>query len=64
MENQVTVTTTKKWYQSRTVQFAILTGALGIVTALESVYPTAGILVTLASLINVVLRFGVTQPIQ
>lgn len=65
MDNtQPVLVTPKPWYTSKTVIFAILTGLSGVVIALESVYPAAGILVTIASAINVILRFGVSAPLQ
>ncbi len=65
MDNtQPVLVTPKKWYQSKTVIFAVITGALGIITALQSVYPEAGYLVTLASAINILLRFSTSTPIQ
>lgn len=58
---------TKKWYESRTIRFAILTGALGIITAFTSTYPEGqytGFLITLSSLLNVALRLDTTKSVE
>lgn len=65
MDNiQPVLVTPKPWYKSKTLWFAVLTGALGIITALQSIYPEAGILITIASIMNMILRFGTTAPLQ
>lgn len=61
---QPILVTPKRWYSSKTLWFAVLTGALGILTALQSLYPEAGILIAMASVINVLLRFGTTAPLS
>lgn len=54
----VTPTVAKAWYTSKTLWFAVLTGISGVIVALHGIYPTAGILITIASLINGILRFS------
>ncbi len=54
----------KNWYQSKTIWFAILTGAVGIVTSFSTQYPDVGWLVTIGSVINVILRLVTSEPIQ
>lgn len=65
MDTTTPVTVTPKpWYQSKTLWFAVLTGLSGIIAALESQFPTAGILVSIASVVNIILRFATTAPLQ
>lgn len=65
MDNtQPVLVTPKAWYKSKTLWFAVLTGLLGILTSLQSLYPEAGILITIASVINMILRFGTSAPLQ
>lgn len=61
---QPVLVTPKAWYTSKTLWFAVITGALGIVTALQTIYPEAGALITIASIINILLRFSTSAPVQ
>jgi hypothetical protein len=54
----------KKWYSSRTIWFAIITGIAGVITAFATQFPEVGWLITLASMANVVLRLVTTQEIK
>lgn len=54
----------KPWYLSRTLLFSILTGLVGVITVLEGMYPGTGILVTVGSIINFLLRLDTSLSIQ
>lgn len=54
----------KKWYKSRTVQIAILTGIIGVVTALQTEYTEVGVLVSIKALLDIALRFITTAPVE
>ena len=58
----------KKWFQSRTVWANALMGIAGVITAVTTdgnLNPkTVGILATVASFINIVLRMITTKPIE
>ena len=55
---------TKKWYKSKTIWLAILTGISGVVIALSTQYPAAGALVVLKSLIDIALRYATELPLS
>lgn len=42
----------KQWYQSKTIWLAILTGAIGIVTALHTQFPMTGAFITATAILN------------
>lgn len=57
----------KKWYTSKTIQFAVLTAIAGILTAVTAEYPElreSGIFLTITGVVNFMLRFITDQPIQ
>lgn len=54
----------KKWYLSRTIVLAILQGILGVIVVVETQYPTAGTLLIVKSILDTVLRFATTQPVD
>jgi len=54
----------KDWYKSKTIWFAILTGVAGVITAFTAQFPEVGWLITLASFVNVVLRFITSKEIK
>lgn len=53
----------KKWYQSKTLWYSILTGIAGVVTVLMGQHPDAGSLAIVNSIIVGVLRFITTTGI-
>ncbi len=55
---------TKKWYQSRTIQFAILTAILTVLMAIQQENPDIGFLGVLISLINTLLRLDTSETIK
>jgi len=57
----------KKWYNSRTIQVAMLMGVSGIVTALMAEYPelqNVGIAIFLKSVIDLMLRLDTSKTIE
>lgn len=57
----------KKWYQSKTVWFAVAQGVAGISAAILASDPNikfAGILATIKSTADLYIRFSTSQPIQ
>ena len=54
----------KKWYQSKTLWYAILTGMAGVISQLLVIYPELGQLVTLNAIIVGLLRFVTTKEIS
>lgn len=48
--------TSKKWYQSRTIWYAVITGIAGIVAAAQTQYPDIAVLATVNSLVTILLR--------
>lgn len=54
----------KKWYNSRTIWFAVLTGVLGVVMAFQTQYPDIGIFSVLVGVINTILRMQTTTQIK
>ena len=54
----------KKWYLSKTIILAILTGAAGVVVAFETQYPGVGTLMIIKAVIDVGLRFVTTSAIE
>lgn len=56
--------TTQPWYFSRTIWFSILTAVASIVGILTGAYPTVGMLGTIASAIQILLRLDTTLPIS
>lgn len=56
--------TTKKWYQSRTIVLAILTGISGIVLAFEAEFPEVGLILVFKSIIDVALRLVTSEEIE
>lgn len=53
----------KQWYQSKTIWLAIITGAIGIVTAFHTQFPMVGAFITATSILNMALRFVTSEPI-
>lgn len=53
----------KKWYQSKTLWYSILTGIAGVVTVLIGQYPDAGSLVIANSFIVGLLRIITTTGV-
>ena len=54
----------KKWYQSKTLWYAILTGMAGVISQLLVIYPELGQLATLNAIIVGLLRFVTTKEIS
>lgn len=54
----------KKWYQSKTLLFAVLTGIVGILTVLSTQFPTEGWMITLIGFINFLLRLNTNTEIK
>jgi hypothetical protein len=59
---------TKKWYESKTLWLSIATSIVGILMAIsESVQETGGnngVLVTVIGILNGILRYVTSQPIE
>lgn len=53
----------KKFYHSKTIWVAILTGAIGIVVALETQFPAIGWIVVAKAVLDVFLRLISTTEI-
>lgn len=62
--NTSNITMSKKWYNSKTIQFAFLTGAIGISTAFATEFPEMGWLITLIGVLNGLLRLVTKDPIE
>lgn len=60
----MTKKTTTKWYQSKTIIVAIVTGCIGIVTAFSTQFPEIGLLITAKAVLDVLLRFITTTSIE
>lgn len=56
--------TKKAWYESKTIWIALLTGVMGIITAVETEYKLPGLLITAKSLIDMWLRLNTTDAIE
>lgn len=54
----------KKWYESKTIWVAIITGAMGITVAVQTSFPAVGWVITLKALLDLALRFATTEPIK
>jgi hypothetical protein len=54
----------KKWYNSKTIQFAFITSLIGLFTAVAGVYPEAGWVITLVGVLNGLLRLVTTTAIE
>lgn len=46
----------KRWYRSKTIWYAIVTGIAGIVAAVQNQYPDIAVLATINSLATILLR--------
>lgn len=55
---------TKKFWQSKTIWFAVLTAIVGILTAIGTQYPDMGWTITLVGFINVFLRLNTDKGIE
>lgn len=53
-----------KWYQSKTIIVALVTGMIGITTAFSTQYPEIGMLITAKAILDILLRFVTTTPIE
>ena len=53
----------KKWYQSKTIWYAIITGMAGIIAVFQTQYPEIGALAVANSIITVILRALTTSSI-
>lgn len=54
----------KVWYQSRTIQIAILQAILSVITVFATEYPEIGALLFTKSMIDVYIRVTTTQTIK
>jgi len=55
---------TKKWYNSRTIWFSVLTALVGILTVLNAQFPTEGWMITVIGVINVLLRIDTSTVLE
>lgn len=55
---------TKKWYESKTVWIAVIQAAMGLAIALQGVYPAAGSLLVLKSVLDILNRFLTQGPVS
>lgn len=55
---------TKKWYASKTLWVAILTGIIGVLVALETQYPAVGWIITGKAVIDFLLRMVTTSSLE
>jgi len=55
---------TKKWYNSRTIWFSVLTALVGILTVLNAQFPTEGWMITVVGVINVLLRIDTSTVLE
>lgn len=53
----------KKWYESKTLWVAFLSGVIGVLAVLTSEHPEIGYLVIANSVITAILRALTTQPV-
>jgi len=51
-------------FKSRTIILAVLQGTLGVIIAVETQYPTGGTLLIVKSIIDILLRFYTTKPVD
>lgn len=56
--------TNKKWYLSKTLWLAVLTGVVGILTALSAEFPNEGIFITVIGILNFFLRLNTDSGIK
>lgn len=54
----------KSWLSSKTIWLGILMTTAGIFGYLHTQYPTLSLLVTIKGVLDIVLRFATTQPIE
>lgn len=55
---------TIKWYQSKTIKVAIVTGCIGIVTAFSTQYPELGLLISAKAVLDILLRLITTTTVE
>lgn len=54
----------KKWYQSKQIWYAIISGSAIVVTALATNYPEVALFGVLNTAIQIALRLITTEPIR
>jgi len=55
---------TKKWYQSKTIQFAFLTALIGVFSAFATEFPEMGWTITVIGVLNGLLRLVTNSAIE
>jgi len=54
----------KQWWQSKTIQIAMIQAIIGIVVAFTSQYPEMGGLLMVKSVLDIILRTLTTEPVK
>jgi len=67
LEKWYNIPMAKKWYESKTILFAIFTAVSGVLLAFTNEFPElneSGAIMAFTGIINVLLRLVTTEPIQ
>lgn len=55
---------TKPFWKSKTIWFNVMTTLVGVFAFLETQYPGISIVATASGVLNIILRFATTTPIE
>lgn len=55
---------TKKWYQSRTIWYAVATGVAGLIAAIHAQYPDLAVAASVNTVIAIILRMMSSSEIE